>query len=281
MNATNETNDGQSTLWNGDAGHAWVEAQGPLDRMYKPFEDLLVDAVHTTNLTRVLDVGCGTGGTTLAIAKRLGTKGQCLGIDISTAMIDAARARAERDHAPVRFICADAQTYGFDPASVDMIVSRFGVMFFDDPIRAFANLRRAATDDAELRVIAWRSPTENAFMTTAERAAAPILPNLPVRQPDAPGQFGFANASRVHTILEQSGWGEIELRPIDVACTLPKNELRRYLTRFGPVGKALESTDEGTRATVIESILPAFDSFIHGADVRFTASCWTVGARAR
>jgi hypothetical protein len=93
-------------------------------------------------------------------------------------------------------------------------------MFFDDPVRAFANLRRAARDDAELRFIAWRSAAENPFMTTAERAAAPLLPNLPARPPDAPGQFAFADRRRVHAVLEDSGWTEIDIRPIDVPRTL-------------------------------------------------------------
>ena len=142
---------------------------------------------------RVLDVGCGTGSTTLAVARLLGAKGRCTGIDISEPMIAAARARAEREGTPASFIRADAQTHAFEPASFDMIISRFGVMFFDDSVRAFANLRRAARDDAELRFIAWRSAAENPFMTTAERAAAPLLPNLPARRPDAPGQFAFAD----------------------------------------------------------------------------------------
>ena len=91
----------------------------------------------------MLDVGCGTGSTTLAVARQLGANGDSIGIDISEPMIAAARARAEREAAPARFICADAQEHAFEPASFDMIISRFGVMFFDDPVRAFANLRRA------------------------------------------------------------------------------------------------------------------------------------------
>ena len=147
---------------------------------------------------RVLDVGCGTGSTTLAVARRLGAKGRCIGIDISEPMIAAARARAEREGTPASFIRADAQTHAFEPASFDMIISRFGVMFFDDSVRAFANLRRAAKQTPSLRFIAWRSAAENPFMTTAERAAAPLLPNLPARRPDAPGQFAFADRDRVH-----------------------------------------------------------------------------------
>jgi ubiquinone/menaquinone biosynthesis C-methylase UbiE len=280
MDVTHEIDDEQTRLWNGVAGHAWVEAQEVLDRMFRPFEDLLVEAVSAGARGRVLDVGCGAGGTTLAVARLLGAKGSSTGIDISEPMIAAARARAERESTPARFISADAQAYEFEPASFDMIISRFGVMFFDDSIQAFANLRRAAADDAKLRFIAWRSAEENPFMTTAERAAAPLLSNLPERRPDEPGQFAFANDQRVYTILEESGWAEIDIRPIDVACTLPEKELVPYLTRLGPVGRVLQEADDETRRLVIETVPAAFTPYVHGAEVRFTAACWMVSARA-
>ena len=269
----------QAALWNGPAGRAWVEAQALLDQILKPFEDLLVDAVAAESARRVLDVGCGTGSTTVAVARLLGAQGQCLGVDVSEPMISAARARAEREGTPARFVCADAQTHAFEPASVDLIMSRFGVMFFDDVVQAFANLRRAARAGAPCRFVAWRSATENPFMITAERAAAPLLPNLPARRPDAPGQFAFADQRRVQRLLEESGWTAIEIQPIDAECSLPEKELLPYLTRLGPVGMILPELDETTRAQVIETVRAAFEPFVHGDDVRFTAACWMIGAR--
>jgi SAM-dependent methyltransferase len=248
--------------------------------MFKPFEDLLVEAVSADSGGRVLDVGCGTGSTTLAVARRLGAKGHCVGLDISEPMIAAARVRAEREATQASFIRANAQNHAFEPASFDLLISRFGVMFFDEPVRAFANLRRAARQGAELRFIAWRSAAENPFMTTAERAAAPLLPNLPARRPDAPGQFAFADPRRVSFILEESGWGEIDLQPIDVACALPEKELVTYLTRLGPVGLLLQEADDRTRTQVIETVRAAFEPYVHGTEVRFNAACWRVSARA-
>lgn len=281
MDATHQTYNEQATLWNGRAGRAWVETQGLLDQMFKPLEDLLVAAVCASSGGRVLDVGCGTGSTTLAVARRLGVNGHCTGIDISRPMIAAARARAEREGAPASFIQADAQIHALEPASFDVIISRLGVMFFDDSGRAFANLRRSSRDDARLQFIAWRGAAENPFMTTAERAAAPLLPNLPARRPDAPGQFAFADRDRVYSILDASGWAEIDIRAIDVACSLPEQELVRYLTRLGPVGLILHEADDQTRALVIETIRAAFDSYVHAGEVRFTAACWMVGAQCR
>lgn len=275
-----QTDNAQTALWNGRAGRAWVDVQQVLDQMFKPFEDLLAEAVRAGGAQRVLDVGCGTGSTTLAAARQVGAEGHCFGSDISEPMIAAARARAEREGTPARFICADAQSYAFEPASFDMIISRFGVMFFDHPVGAFANLRRAARDGAELRFVAWRSAAENPFMTTAERAAAPLMPNLPARRADAPGQFAFADRDRVRAILEEGGWGEIDIRAIDVACTLPGKELVGYLSRLGPVGLMLQEADERTRKGIVETVLAAFDPFVYGDQVRFAAACWLVDARA-
>ena len=269
----------QIALWNGTAGCAWVEAQGLLDDVFRPLERLLVDAIAGGSAQRVLDVGCGTGGTTIAVAQRLGTKSHCIGIDISDPMLAAARARAEREGVHATFIRADAQTHAFEPGRFDAIISRFGVMFFDDPVRAFANLRRAARDAAELRLIVWRGAADNPFMTTAERAAAPLLPNIPPREPNAPGQFAFADRRRVHRILEESGWRGIDIQPVDVACTLPERELVGYFTRFGPIARILPDVDDRTRSRVIEKVRPAFDPYVSGAEVHFTAACWVVVAR--
>ena|ERR1044072_3641361 len=280
MDITHQTADEQTALWNGLAGRGWVETQELLDQLFKPFENLLVEAVSAASTSQVLDVGCGTGSTTLAVARRLGAQGRSIGIDISEPLLAAARARAEQESSPASFIRANAQDYTFEPATFDLIISRFGVMFFDDAVQAFANLRRAARDSAELRFVAWRRAAENPFMTTAERAAAPLLPNLPARQPDAPGQFAFADQHRVYAILEASGWAEIDIRPIDIVCTFPEKELVRYLTWLGPVGMILQEADNQTRTQVVEMVRAAFDPYVHGDEVRFTAACWMARARA-
>jgi ubiquinone/menaquinone biosynthesis C-methylase UbiE len=281
MQAARQTNEEQIAIWNGAAGRAWVDTQESLDRLFEPFANLLVAEAAARRPRRVLDIGCGTGGTTLAMARELGTSGTGVGLDISEPMIALARSRAEAANAPPRFICADAETYAFQPATFDMIVSRFGVMFFADPVRAFSNLRRAATPEAALEVIAWRSAAENPFMTAAERAAAPYLPQLPARRPDEPGQFAFADARRVRMILEESGWSDIDAQPLDVACTLPTAELEAYVTRLGPVGRVLQDADERTRVLVMDAVRAAFEPYVHGAEVAFTAACWMIRGRAR
>lgn len=170
----------QSDLWNGPAGQAWLHMQALLDSLFEPFEALLVDAVRWHGPHAVLDIGCGTGATTLAIARALAPYGSCTGADLSQMMIDRARQRAaqEAEGVHANFRSGDASRLeGAGP--FDMATSRFGVMFFDDPAAAFERIRAAMVPDAPLAAIAWRSPAENPFMTCAERAAAPLLPPLP------------------------------------------------------------------------------------------------------
>jgi SAM-dependent methyltransferase len=280
MQGVERSNAEQTALWNGVAGRAWVDTQRSLDRLFQPFEDLLVEQVAKRGAQHVLDIGCGTGSTTLAIARRVGANGRVVGVDISEPMIALARERAASQTTAPQFVCADAQTYAFAPASFDLIVSRFGVMFFADPVGAFANLRHAAAPGAALHVIAWRSAKDNPFMTTAERAAAPFLPQIPPRRGDEPGQFAFADRTRVLSILQRSGWLGGDIQPLDVECVLPLDELGAYVTRLGPLGQVLQQADGATRARVLDTVRAAFDPYVHGDEVRFTAACWTIGARA-
>ncbi len=270
----------QNALWNGPAGRAWVNAQALLDRMFAPFEPMLVEAGVAAGGGRVLDVGCGTGATTLALARRLGAAGRCLGVDLSAPMIALARRRAVDEGLTVDFVEADAQRHPFPPGSFDAIVSRFGVMFFDDPVAAFARLREAARPNAGLRVVVWRDALENPFMTLAERAAAPLLPGPPARRPAGPGQFAFADPTQVRRVLQEGGWREIAISAIDIECTLSTADLPVYLARMGPIGRRLDTLDEALRARILAAVDAACTPYVHGDDVRFTAACWRVDARA-
>jgi len=266
--------------WKGIAAHGWVAAQDILDRMFQPLQDLLADEVARHAPTRILDVGCGTGATTLAAARRLGGQGEAVGVDLSEDMIAAARARLAGSGLDCRLLCADAQRHPFAPESVDLLISRFGVMFFDDPVAAFGNLHAAMRAGGAMSCIVWQGPEANAFMTAAEVAAEPLLPGVSRRVPDAPGQFGFANRDRVHTLLQRSGWCDISIDPLGVTCAFPASELDHYLLHLGPVGRRLAGMHPAERARVLDVVRPAFTRFIQGDEVRFLAACWCVRARA-
>ncbi|MDF2691987.1 MAG: methyltransferase [Labilithrix sp.] len=280
MSEAHPPNRDQSALWNDAAGRIWVEMQDVLDRMLAPLEARLIEEAFPGEGGRVLDIGCGAGATTLSMARRLGRTGLCLGVDISGPLVTAAKARAAAEGSgAAAFVQADAQTHAFEPESFDAVISRFGVMFFDDPVAAFANIRRAARPTATLTFVAWRSPDENPFMTTAARAAAPFLPNLPAPPPGAPGQFAFASGDRVRWILDESGWTNVDVRAIDVPISVAEKDLRAYVTKLGPVGRALQDVDEPTRVRTTEAVRAAFDPYVQNGAGRFTAACWLVSAR--
>jgi SAM-dependent methyltransferase len=281
MLETELANHDQAAHWNDLAGRTWSELREVIDRVLVPFEALLIDEIRPVDGGHILDVGCGAGAVTLAAARLAGPEGSCLGVDISAPLIATARARAGSEGvAAARFQQADAQTYPFDPRSYDAIVSRFGIMFFDDPVAAFRNLKSAARAGAKLACVTWRSAAENAFMTTAERAAAAYLPDFPQRDEAGPGQFAFADRDRVRTILEESGWQPIAIRPIDVPCSMPRRDLRTYATRMGPLGALFSTLDESSKAEVGRRVEAAFEPFVRDDTVRFTAACWMMTARA-
>lgn len=261
--------------WNGPVGERWARLQETIDASLSEIQKAVMAFANPRPRERVLDIGCGAGTTSYALARAVGLEGNVTGVDISEPMLAVARARGRG----VNFRKADAATHLFH-ATHDLVFSRFGVMFFNDPVRAFANFRRASTDRARLRLVVWRGPAENPFMTTAERAAAPLVPGLPTRRPDEPGQFAFADPDRVRGILTEGGWAGIDLRPVDVECVFPESALLRYLTRLGPVSQVLGELDEDRRKQVVETVRAAFDPFVEGEHVRFTAACWDVDARA-
>jgi SAM-dependent methyltransferase len=268
----------QATIWNGPAGHTWVALQEVLDRMFKPLEVLLAEEAKAG--ANFLDIGCGTGAITLAVARNVGSTGHATGVDISEPMINAARTRAEREKVPATFIVSNAESYAFAPAVFDQIVSRFGVMFFDDPVAAFRNIRNASKPGARACLLAWRTADENPFMTTAERASSSLLPNVPPRDLNGPGQFAFGDAARVRGILATSGWSAIDIQPLDVECTFAEKDLISYFTRLGPLGRILGELDEATQRTVITAVRNAFAPFVQGDTVSFNAACWTIRASA-
>jgi SAM-dependent methyltransferase len=278
MDTESSNNDEQSVLWNGTAGRAWVEIQDLLDRIFQAVEEMIVQAVSAENPQRLLDVGCGTGSTTLAASRLPGC--HSVGIDISAPMIAMARSRAQREGLQTTFICGDAGRHDFEPGTFDMIISRFGVMFFDDPVEAFKILRQTTRRNGGLHFYAWRSAAENPFMTTAERAAQAQLLDMPTRQQDEPGQFAFARQGRVAGILQESGWDAIEIEPVDVTCTFPAADLDRYVGWMGPLGRVLQKVDPQERQGIVDTVRAAFDPYVVGDEVRFIAACWKVSAVA-
>jgi len=281
MSEIDIANPEQAALWNDRAGRSWAELGDMLDRLLAQFVPLLLDEAGPIAGSRILDIGCGAGALTLAAADRAGPGGGSLGVDISAPLIDAARARAERlGVTNAEFVRADAQIHPFPTAGFDVLVSRFGVMFFADPVAAFRNLRSAVRPGARLAFLAWRGAAENPFMTAAERTAAQLLPQFPKRAANGVGQFGFADSDRVLAVLADSGWREAAIRPVDITCGMPVHDLAIYSRRMGPVGDLLPTLDDDTRSQVERRIDTAFLPWVEDGTARFTAACWMATARA-
>lgn len=268
-----------SAYWD-RAGKVWVEQQEMLDRMYRPIATAVVDAAAPVAGEAVLDVGCGSGATTFEAAWRVGPQGRAVGVDISPALLELARRRAGQDGLEgVAFLQADAQTHAFEPA-FDAIVSRFGVMFFPDPVAAFANLRTALKPEGRLAFASWRGPEDNAISLVPLEAAAPFLPEIPRFEKDAPGRFGFADPDRVRTILARAGWRDVVIAPLDDPTPVSAEELLTMSLRVGPLNPILAGQDEAVRARVRAAVTQALEPHVRDGVARMRSACWLVTARA-
>ena len=262
------------------AGQVWVEHQALLDRLLAPIARAVLDAAEPVNGQAVLDVGCGSGATTFEAAWRTGPTGRAVGVDISGALVELARRRAGEDRMEgVAFLLADAQTHAFAP-EFDAVVSRFGVMFFPDPVAAFANLRGALKPGGKLAFAAWRSPEENPLSLIPLHAAAPFLPEIPRFEKGAPGRFAFADPDRVRSILEASGWRAATLAPLDVSSPLSFDELMTMSLRVGPLNPILNAADETTRRQVSDAVARALAPYAKDGMAEMAAACWLVTAEA-
>ena len=204
----------QIAYWNADAGETWAALQKQMDAQLEPHGLRAMEALAPAAGERIVDVGCGSGQTSLALGQAVGRSGAVMGLDISRPLLDLARRRAaESGAANVSFGEADVQTYAFAPATFDAVFSRFGVMFFADPPAAFANIRRALKPGGRLAFVCWRTPAENIFMTLPYTAAAAQFPPAPPPTPGAPGPFAFADPDRVRHILSSAGFRDIGAGP--------------------------------------------------------------------
>jgi SAM-dependent methyltransferase len=272
----------QIAFWNGEAGQKWVGMQARMDAWMVPFTEHTLEAANVAPGEAVLDIGCGCGATVLALAPRTGPAGHVLGVDVSAPMLGLAGRRvAEAGWKNITLQLADATTYAFEPASRDVAFSRFGVMFFADPVAAFTNIRAALRPGARLAFVCWRTLRENPFFAIPQRATAALLPAAPAPDPDAPGQFSFADPDRVRRILTEAGFSGIELAAKDPPMTAPSldDAVERAL-ELGPAGRALADVTPAQRAGASDGIRAAFAAYAGPDGVAMPAGVWIVTARA-
>ena len=269
----------QAAYWNGPGGEGWLAAYQRIQRAIGDIGDVGLAAAAPRQGEHVIDIGCGTGDTTAALARAVGLTGHLLGVDISETLITAARAH-RLDNAT--FVVGDAATHPFQAGHYDLVFSRFGVMFFADPVAAFRNIRRALKPAGRLVFIAWRSPQENPWATVPVLAAQPFLPPQQRPGPEEPGQFSFGDRARVERILGEAGFGAPSFEPIDRQIWMGDSvaEVAAGAGKFGPLARAFAAAEpaaiEKAKQAIAEVLAPH-----EGPDgVRLPGACWLVQANA-
>lgn len=272
----------QIAYWNGIAGERWTRRQEMQDALLAQISDAVLAHASAKPGEHVIDIGCGCGASTLALAAQVGAEGHVLGVDISTPMVARARERAGAG-APVDFLEADATHHAFARARTDMLFSRFGVMFFADPVRSFTNMRRALKPGGRLVFVCWREPKQNPWMMVPLQAAYRHVPRMPEVSPEAPGPFAFANEGRVRHILEDAGFKDIALEPFDVAIDLAVGRgldaAVESALSIGPASRAVDGQPPEKAAAAAAEIRKALAATQVGAAIPLPAATWLVSAR--
>jgi SAM-dependent methyltransferase len=257
---------------------AWAEVREALELQLAPLGQRALAALAPQPGENVLDVGCGGGETALNLARLVAPDGTVVGIDVSAAVLAFAQ-RAAEGCKHVRFVEGDAQLFPFEPASFDAAFSRFGVMFFADPIAAFTNIRRSLRPYGRLAFVCWRALEENELDIVPLRAASAHLPPPPAHDPDAPGPFAFADPGRVRGILDRAGFAEISITAHDEP--VGSGDLDAMLAvccRVGALGKILRE-DPKLRAVTLPAVRSALAAHDGPDGVRLNAAIWVVTGR--
>jgi len=277
-----DQNADQIAYWNGPGGQRWADRQQSQDIVLAPVADVLIDRAGAKAGEHIIDVGCGAGATTVAFARTAGPNGHVTGIDISAPMLARARQIAPA-RMPVEFVQADATIYPFVPSSFDLLVSRFGVMFFAHPALSFTNLHKAMKPSGRLAFACWRDPRDNQFFMAPLQAVYKHVPKLPQQGPEDPGPFSFASEARVHQILDRAGFSGIAMEPVDlsldVAIGRGLEAAVQGAREIGPAARALAEQPPDVVAAATNSIREALMPFVSGQSVPLRASIWIVTAR--
>lgn len=271
----------QIAFWNAAAGETWVKFQHSLDLELASLGQAAMDALAPAQGERILDVGCGCGQTTLELARRVGEEGEVTGLDVSAPMLQAAETAARAAAvSQVCFVEADAQTFAFPPAGADAAFSRFGVMFFADPVAAFTNLRAALKPAGRLAFVCWRDVSENPFMTIPFEAAAHLLGEQEAAaDASAPGPFALADPKRLRAILTDAGFSQIDLAPHDERVgSGDLDQTTEVSLRIGPLGRALRDRRDLV-AVVRPAVRAALAPHVTTDGVRIDSASWIVTAR--
>jgi len=272
-------NEAMYEYWNGVQAEAWVRSHANYESMLEPMIDPILSAARLQEGEAVLDIGCGSGALARAAAERVGTAGSVTGLDISEGMVELARRLSPSE---LTFTACDVQTADLSEVSADVAVSRFGVMFFDDPVAAFRNIGAAVRPGGRIAFACWQSPMDNPWVSVPMSAIVPILgvPDLP--QPGAPGPFQMADTAFVRTTLAAAGWRDIAVAPheldICIGAARDVDEAVVFLINDGVARRLFEGRSDEIRAEAEDALRKALEPHVTPDGVMLRAAPWIVTA---
>ncbi len=284
MNPALAFNEDQRTRWNGIDGEYWTSHQDRLDRTLGPVTGPMLAFASPRAGSTVIDVGCGCGATTIELARAVGPSGRVIGIDLSESMLALASERLN-EFSNATCLLGDAAELPLGDLKADLVVSRFGVMFFGDPVEAFANLRTGLAPNGRLRFACWRSVNENPWLQIPLHAAYEYVPRLPKPDPEEPGPFSFSDTARVTRILTAAGFTTATFSPLDIQMDLAAGgtleDAVSQSSGMGPTKRALVDQPDDVRAVAIESIRKALVPHASATGVKLPGAVWLVAADRR
>jgi ubiquinone/menaquinone biosynthesis C-methylase UbiE len=243
----------------------------------------MIDAARLERGQRVIDVGCGCGGTSFMAAERLGAAGKVVGIDISAPMIDRAKEQSTTD-ARLAFICADAATYSF-AEPFDALLSRYGLMFFEHPVAALRHLRCQLKPTANVAFVAWRSLVENDWLSVPlqiVRRALGVISESP--QPSGPSPFAFSNQAYLQQVLSEAGFACTDIQSFEAPVRMSEAGAEEAVSfiqlHAGPVGRLLSEVDDEARAKALLALRDELARLVRGDALELKGAAWLVTAAA-
>ena len=276
-----EVNKNQRDFWSGKGGDIWVERQNAMDTMLSPLGEAALNKLNLNEGENVLDIGCGCGHTTLNIAKRISPVGQVTGLDISEPMLKRAKESAnEMSISNASFNCVDVQTDDIGEEVYSAAFSRFGVMFFEDPIAAFRNINKSLITGASLSFVCWQSPALNPWQSLFIEAVKKYV-DLPSPPPRSPSPFAFMESEYVSSILEESNFQNIMIEGHEAEVSMfsgrsLSDSVKDYISINPVVSGMLKDSTEQEKTEIINSAIEAFSPYYSAKGLMFPSATWLV-----
>jgi ubiquinone/menaquinone biosynthesis C-methylase UbiE len=276
-----EVNKNQRDFWSGKGGDIWVERQNAMDTMLSPLGEAALNKLNLNEGENVLDIGCGCGHTTLNIAKRISPDGQVTGLDISEPMLKRAKESAnEMSISNASFNCVDVQTDDIGEEVYSAAFSRFGVMFFEDPIAAFHNINKSLITGASLSFVCWQSPALNPWQSLFIEAVKKYV-DLPSPPPRSPSPFAFMESEYVSSILEESNFQNIMIEGHEAEVNMfsgrsLSDSVKDYISINPVVSGMLKDSTEQEKTEIINSAIEAFSPYYSAKGLMFPSATWLV-----